>query len=87
MAYRQPAAAPESTVEAARRGARTGIFCRSCSEFFPLHRARHTGKPMHGRDHIAAPCAHEGDDFTPGESWWEPAVELLPAVAPPPPAA
>jgi hypothetical protein len=88
MSYRQPPVAPESTVDPSRRGPRAGKFCRACSEFYPFLLNRHTGKPMHGRDHIAAPCAHEGDEFTPGETWWEPAVEIRPAaVAPPPPAA
>jgi hypothetical protein len=36
---------------------------------------------MYGKDHIAAPCAHEGEPFDPGEPWWEPAVEVLPAAA------
>ena len=83
MTYRQPPSAPESTVDPARRGAQVGKFCRACAEFFPLHRGRHAGKPMHGRDHVASPCAHEGDAFTPGETWWEPAVEILPAASPP----
>ena len=52
---------------------------------YPLHRARHNGKPLYGNDHIASPCAHEGEPFAPGADWWEPAVEVTPA--PPAPAA
>ena len=33
---------------------------------------------MYGRDHIASPCAHEGDAFEEGANWWQPAVEVLP---------
>jgi hypothetical protein len=86
MAYRKPQAAPSSSVALDRRGEVVGRFCRVCSEFYPLHRARHAGKPMYGKDHVAAPCAHQGEEFAPGSAWWEPAVEVLapPAVAPPP---
>jgi hypothetical protein len=40
---------------------------------------------MYGRDHIASPCAHEGDLFVPGADWWEPAVEVLPEAVQQPP--
>lgn len=83
MVYRNPSAAPASQIPADRRGAVVGRFCKSCFESYPLHRARHHGKPLHGKDHVAAPCPHEGDEFLPGEDWWEPAVEVLP----PPPVA
>lgn len=77
MAYRQPTSAPWSSLTAERRGEAVGRFCKVCSEFYPLHRARHSGKPMYGRDHIASPCAHQGDQFESGAAWWEPAVEVL----------
>ena len=90
--YRVPQAVPQSQVAPDRRGRAMGHFCLICATLYPLHRAVHSGQPVYGRDHIASPCAHEGDAFAPGESWWEPAVELLPApvaAAPsqPPPAA
>jgi hypothetical protein len=85
MVYRVPPAAPRSQVPPERRGREMGPFCLVCASLYPPHRAAHTGRPVYGRDHIASPCAHEGDLFAPGESWWEPAVEVLPA--PPPPAA
>lgn len=78
MAYRFPHAAPKSQLPEERQGRTIGSFCLVCSSIYPMHRMKHTGKPMYGRDHIAAPCAHEGDDFAPGDTWWEPAVEVLP---------
>lgn len=78
MVYREPHAAPESQLPEARRGRTIGRFCLTCATIYPLHRNRHTGKPMYGKDHVAAPCAHEGDMFEPGAPWWEPAVEVLP---------
>lgn len=87
MVYRNPEAAPESQIPAARRGSVVGRFCKSCFETFPLHRARHIGKPLRGKDHIASPCAHQGDEFGAGESWWEPAVEVLPPLPAEEPAA
>jgi hypothetical protein len=33
---------------------------------------------MYGRDHVASPCAHEGEMFEAGADWWEPAVEIVP---------
>jgi hypothetical protein len=82
MVYRVPPAAPQSQVPPERRGRVLGHFCLVCASLYPLHRAIHTGRPVYGRDHIASPCAHEGDVFAPGESWWEPGVEVLPARAP-----
>lgn len=84
MVYRNPEAAPESAIPPGRRGAVVGRFCKTCYETYPLHRLRHSGKPLYGKDHVASPCAHQGDEFAPGEAWWEPAVEVLPP--PPPPA-
>lgn len=81
MVYRTSMPAPESQVPEARRGRTVGTFCLECGSVYPLHRDRHAGKPVYGKDHVAAPCAHEGAGFDPGEGWWEPAVEVLP---PPP---
>jgi len=79
--YREPNAAPASALPEARRGPVVGRFCRVCHVIYPKFRARHSGKPLYGKDHVAASCAHEGDAFAPGEGWWEPAVEVLPAPA------
>jgi len=76
--YRMPHAAPESQVPEERRGRTIGRFCLVCSTIYPLGRLRHTGKGMYGRDHIASPCAHEGEVFEPGADWWQPAVEIVP---------
>jgi len=73
--------APESQIAAERRGKVLGRFCRTCGSIYPSTHARHRGKPMYGKDHVASPCSHEGEVFEPGEDWWEPAVEVLP---PPP---
>ena len=83
MAYRSAMPAPRSRVPEERRGRVAGIFCLECGTVYPLHRPRHSGKPLYGRDHVASPCPHEGEAFDPDEGWWEPAVEVLP----PPPAA
>jgi len=83
MAYRVPEAAPMNQVPEERRGRILGNFCTVCGSLYPLHRAKHSGKPVYGRDHIASPCAHEGEAFEAGEVWWQPGVEVLP----PPPAA
>ncbi len=32
---------------------------------------------------MSAPCSYEGRPFAEGATWWEPAVALLPAPAPP----
>ena len=82
MAYRNPDGAPESLVPVEQLGQVLGRFCRACASTYPLHRARHSGKPLYGKDHISSPCTHEGDAFAPGADWWEPAVEVLPAPAP-----
>lgn len=87
MVYRVPQAAPESQLPSERRGKVLGRFCSACGSFYPLHCARHAGKPMLGKDHVASTCAHEGDEFTVGEGWWEPAVEVLPAPPVPAPSA
>jgi hypothetical protein len=81
MVYRVPSVAPQSQVPPERRGPVMGYYCLVCASLYPLHRATHTGRPVYGRDHIASPCAHEGDVFAPGAAWWEPGVEVLP-VAP-----
>ncbi|HEX2645446.1 MAG TPA: hypothetical protein VHU81_20775 [Thermoanaerobaculia bacterium] len=85
MVYRQPHAIPRSQISEDRQGRTVGQFCKVCGTIYPLHRGRHTGKPMYGRDHIASPCAHEGDLFVPGADWWEPAVEVLPEAVQQPP--
>jgi hypothetical protein len=84
MVYRVPPTAPESQIPPERRGPVLGSFCLVCATVYPLHRATHAGQPLYGRDHIASPCAHEGETFEPGATWWEPAVEVLPAPAPAP---
>ena len=81
MVYRFPHAAPQSRLPEGRRGRVVGRFCFTCGSIYPLHRARHSGKPVYGRDHVASPCAHEGDAFEPGEAWWDQAVEVMPEAA------
>lgn len=81
MVYRTSMPAPVSRVPGSRRGRVVGLFCLECGSVYAIHRARHVGKPVYGRDHVAAPCAHEGEAFDPDEGWWEEAVEVLP---PPP---
>jgi hypothetical protein len=76
--FRMPHAAPESQVPEEKRGRTIGRFCLVCSTIFPLHRAKHSGKGMYGRDHVASPCAHEGEMFEAGADWWQPAVEIVP---------
>lgn len=80
MAYRGPEAAPASRIPAARRGRVLGRFCLACGEVYSLFAGFHQGKPLHGKDHVASPCPHQGEAFAPGETWWEDAVEVLPAV-------
>jgi len=43
--------------------------------------ARHAGKPILGKDHVSAPCGHEGEEFADGADWWEPAVRVEPSFA------
>jgi hypothetical protein len=78
--YRSPDAAPASAVAENRRGATLGRFCRGCGGIYPLYREQHTGKALNGRDHVAPPCAHEGERFDDGDPWWEDAVKILPAA-------
>lgn len=81
MVYRAPEAAPKSQIAEERQGRMVGRFCHTCGSIYPVHRAKHSGKPMYGKDHVASPCAHEGDVFDPAAPWWEPAVEVLPVAA------
>jgi len=81
MVFRAPRAAPQSRIPPERRGHIVGRFCHGCGQVYPLQRSLHTGDPISGRDHVASTCAYEGWAFEPGASWWEPAVELLPAPA------
>ena len=80
MVYRHPHAAPQGRLPEERRGRVVGCFCTVCGSIYPLHRARHSGKPIYGRDHVASPCAHEGDAFQEGAGWWDYAVEVLPEL-------
>jgi len=81
--YRHVASAPASSLPNERRGAVMGRFCNGCRAIYPLHAARHVGKPVYGRDHVGSPCRYEGRAFEPDAGWWEPAVELLAAPAEP----
>lgn len=87
MAYRTPEAAPVEQIPEERRGRTLGRFCLVCGSLYPLHRTKHDGKPVYGRDHIASPCAHEGEVFEEGETWWQLGVQVLPAPPAPAPAA
>ena len=80
MAYRLPRAAPASSLPEERRGPVVGRLCKSCGAIYPRFAGSHKGKPMYGKDHISTPGSHEGDAFADGETWWEPAVEALPAA-------
>lgn len=84
MASRSMDLAPLSRVAPERRGVVQGKFCKACATIFPQHLGRHVGKGIHGHDHVASPCAHEGEAFAPADAWWEPAVILLPPPAPAP---
>ena len=77
MVYRLPRLAPLSRVPEERRGRVSGHFCHACGSVYPQFAARHQGKPAYGKDHVSAPCSHEGQRFDAGESWWEPAIEVL----------
>ena len=83
MAYRGSEAAPAGRVAEERRGRVVGRFCLACGSVYPLFTRRHRGKPSFGKDHVAAPCSHEGEAFESGAEWWQPAVEVLPALAAP----
>lgn len=78
--YRNPQGAPQSTIDAERRGPVVGRFCHTCGATFSQHQSVHKGKGVYSKDHIASPCSHEGDEFAPGEDWWEPAVLVLPVT-------
>lgn len=78
MTYRRPRVAPAGSVAKERRGPVKGRFCHACGSVYSLFSDRHRGKPVYGKDHVASPCSHEGDDFEPGADWWEPAIEVLP---------
>ncbi len=82
MVYRVPRLAPRSHIPEERRGRVAGCFCLACGSVYSQHAGCHAGKPMYGKDHVAAPCTHEGELFAVGQSWWEPAVEVLPEPAP-----
>lgn len=84
MAYRKLNAGPRSRLVPERQGQVMARFCLGCESFYSPLAARHQGKPLLGKDHVSAPCPHEGEAFAPGAAWWEDAVEILPA---PPPAA
>jgi hypothetical protein len=71
--------APVSAVPVERRGRVVGRYCRVCHSIYPLHAPRHSGRTISGRDHISSTCSQEGLAFAEGATWWEPAVELLPA--------
>jgi hypothetical protein len=79
--YRAPQPAPASTLDPDRRGPVVGRFCHGCGSTFSVHQSVHKGKGIYSKDHIASPCAHEGDLFAPEEEWWEEAVEVMPAPA------
>lgn len=79
--YRNPRPAPSSRVAPAQRGPVVGRFCLACGSVYPKYRARHAGKPLAGKDHVASPCLHEGEPFEAGAAWWEPAVLVLPAAS------
>jgi hypothetical protein len=80
MVYRAPHAAPASQLPAERRGRVVARFCYVCGALYPLHRPTHSGRAAYGRDHIASPCAHEGEEFGDGAAWWVEAVEVLPTA-------
>ncbi len=77
MTFRTPRLAPRSRIAESQQGRVMGRFCLTCGGVYPQYAGRHSGKPMYGKDHVTAPCSHEGERFTSGELWWEPAVEVL----------
>jgi len=83
MSYPPSPLAPQSALAPEQRGAAVARFCRARQEFYPAHRARHRGKPLQGKDHVASPCIHEGEEFSPEADWWEPGVEVLRPAVPP----
>ena len=78
MTYRTPALAPAGQLSPGRRGSTGGRFCHGCGSIYSRYASRHIGKPMYGKDHVSAPCSHEGEPFRAGAGWWEDAVEMLP---------
>jgi hypothetical protein len=76
MVYRAPRVAPASGLPPERRGKVVGRFCLTCSNVYPLYAPAHKGKPFYGKDHVATTCTHEGEEFSEGVAWWEPAVEV-----------
>ena len=87
MSFRYPPAAPASQIAPERRGPTVARFCHGCQQLYPLLRARHVGRPIYGRDQVVSTCSYEGLPFAPGATWWEEAVEVLPAPAAQPVAA
>jgi hypothetical protein len=87
MTFRFPEAAPASQIAPERRGPAVARFCHGCQQLYPLLRARHVGRPIYGRDLVTSTCSYEGMAFGHGATWWEEAVEVLPAVAAAPAAA
>lgn len=87
MSFRFSEAAPASQIAPERRGPAVARFCHGCQQLYPLLRARHVGRPIYGRDQVASTCSYEGMAFGREASWWEEAVEVLPAVAAAPAAA
>lgn len=81
--HRAPHPAPQSHIPEERRGEVVGRFCHGCGATFSIHSSVHKGKGLHSKDHIASPCAHEGDRFQEREDWWEPAVLVLPPPSEP----
>jgi len=76
MVYRAPRVAPASSLPPERQGRVVGRFCLACNNVYPLYTPAHKGKPTFGEDHVASTCTHEGESFSEGVAWWEPAVEV-----------
>ena len=83
MTLRTPDLAPASQLPEERRGRVNGRFCQSCGSIYSRYVSRHLGRPMIGKDHVSAPCSHEGELFQDDTDWWENAVEMLPEAAEP----
>ena len=75
--YRALRVAPKSGLPPERQGKVVGRFCLTCSNVYPLYAPAHKGKPFYGKDHVASTCTHEGEEFSEGVAWWEPAVEVI----------